>query len=206
MALAFQWSLDKSANSSLTLSRGLIAAATSDNVEPLAIAACEKFGTIVTICRDSCAKVERLVEPRKPVVTFLGAYIGYSANDCATQLVKSVAGVQFFALAGALATSIGELLAANALEFLLRQSAVDKTQVPPAGKLRPLLKALEPRCTSLRFLDSVVFCRNFLAQCSESAGLRCTPTSKTVNALYLRFCSLRAVQQTITPLFRQDDF
>jgi hypothetical protein len=169
MALALQWSLDKTTNSGLSLSRGLIAAATSDNVEPLAVAACEKFGTTLSVCRDSCAKVERLVEPRKPVVTFLGAYIGYSANDCATQLVKSVAGVQFFALAGALVSSIGEHQGAEALEALLEQSAVDKTQVPPAGKLRPLLKALEPRCSSLRFLDSVVYCRNLLVQSHNSA-------------------------------------
>jgi hypothetical protein len=103
-------------------------------------------------------------------VTFLGAYIGYSTNDCATQLVKSAAGVQFFALAGALVSSIGVHQGAEALEILLGQSAVDKTQVPPAGKLRPLLKALEPRCISLRFLDSVVYCRNLLVQYSKSAN------------------------------------
>jgi hypothetical protein len=169
MALALQWSLDKTANSGLSLSRGLIAAATSDNVEPLAVVACEKFGTTLSICRETCAKVERLVEPRKPILTFLGAYIGYSANDCATQLVQSVAGVQFFALASALVSSIGEHQGAKALEILLEQSAVDKTQVPPAGKLQPLLKALEPRCSSLRFLDSVVYCRNLLVQCAKSA-------------------------------------
>jgi hypothetical protein len=169
MALALQWSLDKTANSSLSFSRGLIAAATSDNVEPLAVAACERFGTTLSICRFSCAKVERLVEPRKPVVAFMEAYIGYSANDCATQLVKSVAGVQFFALAAALVSSIGELPAAKALEILLEQTAVDKTQVPPAGQLVPLLKALKPRCASLRFLDSVVYCRNLLVQSHNSA-------------------------------------
>ena len=82
MALALQWSLDKTANSPVP--------ATSDNVEPLAVAACEKFGTTLSIYRDSCAKVERLVELRKPrLLNSWGHTLGYSANDCATQLVKS---------------------------------------------------------------------------------------------------------------------
>ena len=160
--LALQWSLDQTANSGLSISRGLIAAATSDNVEPFAVAACEKFGATLSICRESCSKVERLVEPRKPIATFLGAYIGYSAGDCATQLVKTVAGVQFMALASALVTSIGASRGAAALETLLERSAVDKTQVPPAGMLKLLLQALEPRCTQLRFLDSVIYFRNLL--------------------------------------------
>ncbi|KAG4412571.1 hypothetical protein IFR04_014292 [Cadophora malorum] len=128
MAFALQWSLDNTTSSGLSLSRGLIAAATSDNVEPLAVVACEKFGATLSICRDSCAKTERLVEPQKPVIRFLGAYIGYSANDCATQLVKSVAGVQFLALAGPLVSSIELMTGANALEVLLERSAGDKTQ------------------------------------------------------------------------------
>jgi hypothetical protein len=198
MTLALQWSLDKTANSSLSFSRGLIAAATSDNVEPLAVAACEKFGTTLPICRDSCAKVERLVEPQRPVFTFLGAYIGYSANDCATQLVKSVAGVQFFALAAALVSSIGELSGAQALEILLEKTAVDKTQVPPAGLLEPLLKALEPRCTSLRFLDSAVYCRNLLVQSQNSAqskafwkGVTEVPHANAIARLVLALSKLK---------------
>jgi hypothetical protein len=82
--------------------------------------------------------------------------------------VKSVAGVQFMALAAALVSSIGDRPGAEALQILLESSAVDKTQVPSAGMLRPLLKALEPRCTPLRFLDSVVYCRNLLIQSQES--------------------------------------
>jgi hypothetical protein len=74
-----------------------------------------------------------------------------------------------FRIGRSLVSSIGVYHGAEALEILLGKSAVDKTQVPPAGKLRPLLKALEPRCTSLRFLDSVVYCRNLLVQYSKSA-------------------------------------
>ena len=158
MAFALQWSLDNTTSSGLSLSRGLIAAATSDNVEPLAVVACEKFGATLSICRDSCAKTERLVEPQKPVIRFLGAYIGYSANDCATQLVKSVAGVQFLALAGPLVSSIELMTGANALEVLLERSAGDKTQVPSASQLQKLLRALEPRCVTLRHVAICGFC------------------------------------------------
>jgi hypothetical protein len=81
--------------------RGVIAAATSDNVQPLALQACERFGNTLAMASETRAKIERLIKSPKPVATFLGAYIGYSAGDCATQLVRSLAGVQFLALAAA---------------------------------------------------------------------------------------------------------
>lgn len=160
--LALQWSLDQSATSTLSLSRGLIAAATSDNVQPLALVASERFGGSLIICSETRAKVERLIKTPKPVATFLGAYIGYSAGDCASQLVKSVAGVQFLSLAAALVSTMGTYQSSLALEAMLWNSAMDKTQTPPASHLQALLSAVEYRCVHSSFAETVVYCRNLL--------------------------------------------
>ena len=141
-----------------------MAAATSDNVTPLALAACERFGSTLTICRETRAKAERLIETPKPIRNFLGAYIGYSAGDCAMQLAKSVAGVQFLSLAAALVTTIGAYHGGLALEAMLRISATDITRVPTASQLSELLAALEYRCTQSRFAEMVVYFRNLLVE------------------------------------------
>src|SRR5271167_3772177 len=115
--LALQWSLDQTVNSTLSVARCVISAATSDNIQALALLACERFGATLAMCPDTCDKIERLVKKTpKPVATFLGAYIGYSTGDSAAQLVKSKAGIQFLALAAALVTTIGPFQGSLALE------------------------------------------------------------------------------------------
>jgi hypothetical protein len=166
--LALQWSLDQTAISALSISRGIIAAATSDNVQPLALHACERFGHTLAIASETRAKIERLIKTPKPVATFLGTYMGYSAGDCATQLVKSLAGVQFLALAAALVTTVSPYQDEITLETMLRRSAKDKTCVPTASQLKDLLAALEDRCVQSRFPETVVYCRNMLIDLSSS--------------------------------------
>src|SRR5579871_3825504 len=125
-ALALQWSLDQTATSVLYLSRGVVAAATSDNVQPLALLSCQQFGNCIPIAAETRAKIECLVNTPQPVAALVGAYIGYSAGDCATQLVKSLAGVQFLSVAAPLVTTIGASQGGIALEVILRKFATDK--------------------------------------------------------------------------------
>ena len=159
---ALQWNLDQTVNSALSLSRGLIAAATSDNVQPRALSACEQLGATLKICPETCAKIERLVETPKPVRTFLGAYIGYSNENSVTYLLQSSAGVQFLALASPLVTTMGAYHGSLTLAMMLENSAADRTLVPPVWQLRDLLRAIECRCICLKFADLVVYCRNLL--------------------------------------------
>ena len=159
-----QWSLDHTASSALSFARGIVEAATKDNIQPLALLACERFGATLAMCPVTCRKVEDLVLKTKPpaVISFLSAVVGYSPTDCASHLVRSLAGVQFLGLAASLVTSIGSFEGGNALAAMLVDSAADKTLVPTARQLGDLLKSVEHRCVRSGFADSVLGYHIFL--------------------------------------------
>jgi hypothetical protein len=154
-----QWELSRSLDSSLSVARGVIQASTSDNVQTLALLACERFGATLAICPETCRKVEaqiiRLQTPTSAVVSFLSAVVGYSKDDCASQLARSLAGVQFIALATVLLTIGSPYHAGEALAHMLRISAADKTLLPPARHLKDLLASIEHKCVPLKFPDMV---------------------------------------------------
>jgi hypothetical protein len=154
-----QWELSRSFDSSISVARGVIQASTSDNVQTLALLACEGFGATLAICPETCRKVEaqiiRLQTPTSAVVSFLSAVVGYSKDDCASQLARSLAGVQFIALATTLLTIGSSYHAGEALAHMLRISAADKTLLPPARHLKDLLASIEHKCVPLKFPDMV---------------------------------------------------
>ena len=130
-------------------------AATSDNVQPLALIACEKFGATLAVCPETNKKMEDLIikvsGPKH--VRFMRAQIGYSANDSATQLSRSLAGIQFLGLAAALTSSVDMFDGANALSEMLMDSASDKTLLPTTRQLKDLLVAMEHRLNRSGFAD-----------------------------------------------------
>jgi hypothetical protein len=146
MSIQAQWNLDQTVGSALSVARGIFQAASNDNVQPLAILACENFGNTIAMCAETCWKIESLVtkinEPA--AIHFLRASVGFTTRDCAIQLSKSQAGVRFLSLAATLVTSLGPFAGGNALEQLLNSSASDKTLLPTARQLMLLLEALEP--------------------------------------------------------------
>ena len=158
------WSLDHTASSTLSIAKDVIRAATTDNVQALALVACEKFGATLAICPETNKKIEDLIikVSGPKLVKFMSAQIGYSANDCATQLSQSLAGIQFLGLAAALVSSVGNFQGANALSVLLMASASDKTLVPTVRQLKDLLGALEHRVNRSGFTDIWVGYQNLL--------------------------------------------
>ena len=130
-------------------------AATSDNVQPLALMACEKFGATLAMCPETNKKMEDLIirVSGPKYVRFMSAQIGYSANDSATQLSRSLAGVQFLGLAAALISSVDMFQGANALSAMLMDSASDKTLLPTARQLKDLLGVMEHRVNRSGFTD-----------------------------------------------------
>jgi len=58
-----QWSLDATSTSVYSVARGVLQAATSDNVQPLAIIACERFGNTIAMSQEACRKMEVSVLP-----------------------------------------------------------------------------------------------------------------------------------------------
>ncbi|CAF9911630.1 hypothetical protein IMSHALPRED_010529 [Imshaugia aleurites] len=152
------WSLDSTAIDTISVAKGVIRAATSDNVQPLALNACEKFGATLAMCPETNKKMEDLIikVSGPKFVRFMTAQIGYSANDCATQLSRSFAGVQFLGLAAALVSSVGMFEGADALSAMLMASASDKTLLPTVRQLKDLLGAMEHRLNRSGFSDTWV--------------------------------------------------
>ncbi|EHK17781.1 uncharacterized protein TRIVIDRAFT_205508 [Trichoderma virens Gv29-8] len=166
MSIAAQWSLDGTVDSALSVSRGLIRAATSDNIQPLALLACEKFGGTIAMCHETCRKIETSVLPtEKPAtIQFLQGIVGYSRNDCALHLGTTTSGLQFLGLAAALVTTMGTFESATSLSLMLRNAAADKSLLPTTKQLRDLLSALDARLSRSRYPDQVLGWRKYLYQ------------------------------------------
>ncbi|KAK4196576.1 hypothetical protein QBC40DRAFT_351674 [Triangularia verruculosa] len=163
-----QWSLDTTAQSGITLAKGLLQAATSDNVQPLAILACENFGNTIAMSTETRRKIERSVLPTPPpaVLGFLQVTIGFSANDSISYLGRSLAGLQFLGLACTLVTVMDSFPSGVALHAMLEESAADKTLLPTEQQVIDLLKSIEPRCHKSGFAIDVLGWAHLLKQSS----------------------------------------
>jgi hypothetical protein len=153
-----QWSLNTTSEQAISIARGVLIAATSDNVQPLAIIACEGFGNTIAMSREACERVEKRVlpTPQPSVIHFLQTLVGYSRSDCATQLGQTQAGVQFLGLASALVSTMGLFRSAEGVWLMLETSARDKRLLPTSRQIKDLLASLESRCHFSGFMDSVL--------------------------------------------------
>ncbi|CZR62777.1 uncharacterized protein PAC_12674 [Phialocephala subalpina] len=153
-----QWSLNETSQSVFSVLRGVLAAATSDNVQVLAILVCERFGNTIAISNETASKVAYTLvpSPEPAPVRFLKGLVGFFPDDCATQLGNTSAGIRFLGLAAAIVTTIGSFNSAKALDIMLRSSATDLTLLPTVRQLNDLLGSLEARSYRCGFADSVV--------------------------------------------------
>ena len=104
------------------------------------------------------------------MLTFFGGVIGYSRHDCAAQLVRSQAGIQFIGLAAVLSETFGAFLGAQALAAALKATASDKTLLPTTRHLKDLLNSLEYRCVHMGFSNLVVGWHKMLHNSNFSLG------------------------------------
>ncbi|KAJ2989816.1 hypothetical protein NUW58_g3277 [Xylaria curta] len=153
-----QWSLNETSNSVYGLTRGILEAATSDNVQPLAIMACEQFGNTLAISRETRRRIETTVLPTPEPITlqFLKAKVGFKKHDCAVQLGSNQAGLRFISLAAALISSIEASYCAEALMLMLEETTSDTRLLPTTRHLRELMSSLEARCRRSGFADTVL--------------------------------------------------
>ncbi len=140
-------------------------ASTSDNVQPLALMACERFESTLAMSSETTNKVQHVLLPSEPAhISFLKAIVGFFQNDCATQLGKSEAGLRFLALAAALVTSLGAFEGAKALQLLLKSTTNDATFLPTVRHLREVLDNLEARSPRCGFTELFVTWQMLLRQ------------------------------------------
>ncbi|KAI1756992.1 hypothetical protein F4782DRAFT_525758 [Xylaria castorea] len=168
-----QWSLNESASSIYGITRGLLQAATSDNVQPLAILACEQFGNTLAISQETRLKIERTVLPTPEPVSlqFLKVKIGFLKHDCAVHLGSNQAGLRFLALAAALISSLSPFKCAQALASMLESTTTKKQYLPTTKHLTDLMSSLEGRCRLAGFADVVYGYRSIITGVARTKGL-----------------------------------
>ncbi|KAI0471733.1 hypothetical protein GGR56DRAFT_87733 [Xylariaceae sp. FL0804] len=152
-----EWSLNQTSDSVYGIARSVLQAATSDNVQPLAILACEAFGNTLAMSRETCLKIERSVLPTPDPMPlrFLKVKIGFSKHDCAVHFGSNQAGIRFLGLAAALVTTIKPFQGAQTLLPMLEATTSDKRLLPSTKQLSDLLSSLEGRCQYSGFSDIV---------------------------------------------------
>ena len=120
-APSLQWSLDQIAGGVISITRGLIQAATSDNVQISALLACEQFETTLPINTTTRIKVERMAKQKHSQPPgFLKAQIRFSAGD-SDMLSRTDWGVRLLCFAAILVSwGIKGIQSAELLESLVR--------------------------------------------------------------------------------------
>ena len=156
-ALTGTWAISQTATDTLSISKEVVIAATSDNIQVIALLACEGFSATLPICAESCAKAHQLCSRahESTVVSFLKAQIGFRKGDSGWQLSQSDAGLRFLALAACLLTIDG-WRAAELLRKLITATAADKRLIPTSQQIKQLLTALDYRLACSGFTDNIV--------------------------------------------------
>jgi len=164
-----QWNLDRTSNDVIRISRGVLEAATSDNIQVLALVACESFGTNIAMSPESCHKAYLLCSRchESTIISFMKAKIGYRDGDCGWQLSQSHAGVRFLGLAACLST-LNSWNAAIILHELIYSTAADKKLVPTAQHLKQLMMAIEDRLAKSGFSESALGWATILSEEMET--------------------------------------
>jgi hypothetical protein len=166
------WSLDTTASNTVTVASGIIRAATSDNVQVLALGACELYGATLAMCPSICTRVEELAKVRytSHVIEHFAAVIGWSAGDSADQLASTDAGClwaisyleynadftagRFLALVPPLLTLGGPFKAAQALHGFLKMSSAESQLLPTLHQLRDLIFKVQPKLMRAGFTEN----------------------------------------------------
>jgi hypothetical protein len=169
--IAASWALAQTVDGALKLSRDAAIAASDDNVQAIALLACERFGATLAISTLTRTKIEAMIRQQatKPFQKFLLAKIGYSKGGSIDVLSKSAEGIRFLSFASALISTHNNFDAATALGNMVRDTAEDKELSPTVYQLKDLLDVLEPRLNRARFLDEVAGFQSLLFQVTNQA-------------------------------------
>lgn len=78
------------------MARGILAAAVSANVQPLAILARQGLGSTLAVSAETIYKIELVVlrSPQTAAISFLKGYVSFILSDCSSQLGTSAATIR----------------------------------------------------------------------------------------------------------------
>lgn len=153
--LALQWGLDQTVTGALSLGFQFVQIASQDNVQPIALMACEGFGNTLPICRSTRSTVEKQTRlKQEPVfLRFAKAVIRKAGGETLEKLSGNIAGLNFLALSAALVPTMNSIEAAEAIQRMIDISASDKRVVPPAHHVEAILDVLQPQLERIGFME-----------------------------------------------------
>ena len=153
------WALDHTTKTLLKVSQGLIKTATSDNIEPSALMACQSFGSLLQVYQKTQAKVELLARQHQKshVRNYLYTQIiGYKKDDSVEELSKTESGIRFLCLATTFCTMPLDD-AAILLKSLLHATKSQGQSQPTFNQLRDVMLALENKLAPSDFMPRVLY-------------------------------------------------
>ena len=155
-AVQVQWDLKSTADNVLQIALKYLQIATSDNVQPFALLACENFGVTLPICSATRKEVEKEAHSNRDSVllSFTKAMIKQGGGESIMQLSNNVAGLNFLALAAALVSTSGVHEASTTIQHMMDHSASNKQTVPAEYHVLNILEVLEPRLVRMGFLET----------------------------------------------------
>ncbi|KAI1619617.1 hypothetical protein EDD37DRAFT_201298 [Exophiala viscosa] len=156
-AFSSVWELSRTTNDLIGISTGFLQAATTDNVQPLALLACESFGATLPMSYETRKTVGALCSQghQSQIIEHLKFQVGWRNGDSGWHLSRSDAGQRFLGLAACLLT-FDQWSAAQTFQELIIATAADKLLVPTARQLQDLLTYLESRLGRSDFSTNVV--------------------------------------------------
>ena len=155
--LTLQWSLNETADGFYKISKDIVRAASTDNIQTTALDALDKFGATLAICSETEYHVEQQLRLTRSsrLIGFLKAHLGFIAGDSCEALSKSTGGIRFLCLAAALVTW-DTLDAAKATREMLKDSSRRDQFLPTLGQIKDVHEALEYKMHVLCFAEVVL--------------------------------------------------
>ena len=167
------------------MTRGLIQAATSDNIQILALQVCEQFGTTLPICSSTRQKVEKMARQKHgQLLRFMKAQAGFSAGDSADILSRTDGGVRFLCFAAILVSGGGNgIQSAELLESLIRKTSKADQMLPTLLQLNDLLRALRPKLLNSGLVAEVIRWSDWCLPSQDALRDICMPDGACIQQL-----------------------
>ncbi|KAK5293230.1 hypothetical protein LTR99_010157 [Exophiala xenobiotica] len=194
------WAISDTANTTVTIARGLLEAATSDDISPVALLACASFGSLLPVSPETRLKIEQLARRNHTshVLNFIKAQIGYRKDDSVEQLSRSDSGIRFLCLVATLCT-LDRYDAADRLDSLLQATQQGFQIRPTIRQLQVMLDSMKTKLIMSDFATSVagfeMFLRASLAGSPSRMRIALIPTKKSLQDLVMAMNQLGRIAE-----------
>lgn len=195
LPLQLQWNLDRSTDHALNVGLEFVRIAANDNVQPVALMACERFGITLPICRRTRSLLEKELKTKADLIPirYMKALVVPSGGQIRERLCSNIAGLNFLALATSLLSVMTIERSAATIQRMIEQSAGDKTLIPPEFHVLGILEVIEPSLNRMGFLEKCFDWEHWLIETSPTLDRQSTnqvPSLRSVECLVVALRNL----------------